>query len=263
MFIPFSFLVFPTYAFDFLDLDFSIAWQPFTFFYKINEEGATDLHDYFERGQYTTYRASLKFRKGLNLGFGIRYDSEYNKNNNIVGKFSDIMANIGYNRFDIRVGHGNSNSIEKTTVDLLMDTYGLDSFTPAPWYMFFGFNYTYLSSPLPLSPLGGYYYSIDAETQLYGIVSGSDLFNYFINAPKSNDVEFYPWWDGYITLGLGTTKYLGRSEFVYDFRVTYTGGLLIGGEANLFNWCLGLGYNVDGGLKFMHHGLVARFGIKM
>ena len=252
---------FPLFSFDFVDLDFSIAWQPITFFTKL-EDGASSPDDFSERGQYFYYQSSLKFRSGLSLGFGLGLDSGYNKNNNIVGKFSDVLAHLGYNRFAIRVGHGNSDSIEKTTVDLLMDTYGIDYYTPAPWYMFAGINYTYLSSPLPLSPVGGDEYHINAISQLYGIILGSDLFNYFINTKKIG-LEFYPWWDGWILLSLGTTEYQDQKEFVFDFRIAYTGGLLIGGGISKLNWCLGLGYNVDGGLSLLHHGFVVRFGIKI
>jgi len=254
------FLCFPIFAFDFVDLDFSIAWQPTTFFSQINEDGATDMSDYFERGQYLLYQASLKFRQGLSLGFGLGYDSGYNKNNNIVGKISDILANIGYKRFAIRVGHGNSNSIEKTTVDLLMDTYGIDRYTPAPWYMFVGINYTYLVSPLSLSPIGGDNYYINSITEHYGIILGSDTFSFFIHVPK-NKIEIFPWWDGFISFGIGTTKYNETKEFTFDFRVSYNGGILIGGETKTLDWCLGLGYNVDGGLTLLHHGFVIRFGL--
>ena len=253
---------FPLYAFDFVDLDFSIAWQPITFFSKINGGDATDLSDYFEIGQYLIYQSSLKFRQGLSLGFGIGFDSGYDKNNNAVGKISDVLANIGYKRFAIRVGKGNSFSIEKTTVDLLMDTYGTDRYTPAPWYMFAGINYTYLASPLALTSVGGENYNINAVTELYGIILGSDTFSYFIHAPKNKKVEVYPWWDGYISFGIGTTKYLGEKEFSYDFRVSYNGGILIGGGSKI-NWCLGLGYNVDGGLSLLHHGFVIRVGLKV
>jgi len=256
------FLALPLFAFDFVDLDFSVSYQPVTFFTKINNEDTTDLSDFIERGQYMTYQSSLKFRQGLSLGFGIGFDSGYNKNNNFIGKVSDILANVGYKHFAIRVGRGNSLSIRKTTVDLVMDTYGIDKYTPAPWYMFVGINYTYLISPLPLTSIGGYNYNINAITELYGIILGSDTFSYFIHAPKVKKIEFYPWWDGFITFGIGTTKYQGIKEFSYDLRVSYNGGILIGGGTKL-NWCLGLGYNVDGGLSLLHHGFVVRFGLKM
>jgi len=260
----FTLIILPICAFDSADIDFSIAWQPVTFFSKVNSDGPTILFDEkAERGQYYTYQSSLKFRSGLNIGFGLGFDSEYNKNNNIVGIMSDILATMGYKRFAVRTGHGKSDNINKTTVDLLIDTYGIDYYTPAPWYMFAGINYTYLESPLPYSPVGGDDYNIQAVTQLYGIILGSDLFSYFINKNKINTVEFYPWWDGWINLGIGKTIYQDTEEFVYDIRVSYTGGVLMGGGSKV-NWCLGLGFNLDGGVtNLLHYGFVTRFGIKM
>jgi hypothetical protein len=251
----------PLFAVDF---DFSVAWQPISFFHRVYGTEPTSLFgdEFFEKGQYFTYQSSLRFRSGLNLGFGFGWDSGYDVNNNVVGLVSDVLAFIGYDRFSIRVSHGNSHSIGKTTVDLLMDTYGIDPFTPAPWYMFAGINYTYLESPLPLTSIGGEGYNINAVTHLYGIILGSDLFSYFINKPK-NGIEFSFWWDGFISLGIGTTTYQENTEFAWDFRVSYTGGILIAGGSRI-NWCLGLGYNVDGGFtNLLHHGFVVRFGIKI
>jgi len=258
----FIFSFHPLFSYDFTELDFSIAWQPFTFFHKVEGFETTTLDEYFERGQFITYQSNLRFRSGFCIGLGLGYDSGYDKNNNIVGKVSDVLANVGYDIFAIRISHGNSYSIKKTTVDLLFDTYEFDYYTPAPWYMFAGINYTYLESPLPLSPVGGDDYSIKAETQLYGIILGSDLFSFFINTPKFG-VDFYPWWDGWILLSIGTTSFLDKKEYIYDIRVSYTGGILIGG-GYLIDWCLGLGYNLDGGFtNLLHHGFVVRFGIKI
>jgi hypothetical protein len=261
-------LTIPLIALDNLDLNFSIAWKPFNSWnnskkFWLNEEDEVKLD--LDRGQYFLFWSNLKHRSGFNFGFGLNIDSGYKKNDNLVGYLSDILAYLGYENYSIRVAHGKLTgsetytgvtdkfSGELTTVDLLMDL--------IPGFYFLGINYTYLSTPVILTKSNLSMKSGIAKTNLYGIVMGSDTFSLFINYDMHS--IWYFWLEGWLSLGMGTAKHDKTSEkaFAWDIRTDYTLGLLIGGGKNI-KYCLGLGYNVNGGLALLHHGFIMRIGMK-
>jgi len=267
--IYFIILAMPLIALDTLDLNFSIAWKPYTSWnsskkFWLNEENEVKLD--LDRGQYFIFWSNLRHRSGFNLGFGLNIDSGYKKNDNLVGYLSDILAYLGYENYSIRVAHGKFTgsetyagitdkfSGELTSVDLLMDY--------IPGYLFFGINYTYLSVPAILTKSNLSIKAGATETHLYGIVIGSDTFSEFINYDTHSNYGL--WLEGWLSFGMGFAKHDKTDEkaFGWDIRADYTLGLLIGGgEKSKF--CLGLGYNINGGVALLHHGFIVRIGMKI
>jgi len=261
-------LAMPLIALNNLDLNFSIAWKPYTswnsskeFWLGKENEVILDL----DRGQYFIFWSNLKHRSGFNFGFGLNIDSGYKKNDNLVGYLSDILAYLGYENYSIRVAHGEFTGSETsagisdkffgelTTVDLLMDY--------IPGYLFFGINYTYLAIPVILTKSNLSIKSGIAKTNLYGIVMGSDTFSEFINYDTHSN--FGLWLEGWLSLGVGSAKHDKTTEkaFAWDIRADYTLGLLVGGGKKI-KYCMGLGYNINGGLALLHHGFIIRIGMK-
>ena len=151
------FSILPLASLHGLDIEISVAYQPFTNWKNVFI--GDDYYDYnYDKGQYIVYQSNLQLRSGLSFGFGLGYSSGYNINDNVIGIFSDILAYLGYRQFFVKVANGtipgnmskkkspsypfigvenNNFRGELTTVDLI---YEGDLF-------YFGLRYKYLTLP--------------------------------------------------------------------------------------------------------------------
>ena len=257
---------FPALAQSAFNFDFSVAYQPFVNWESVDlmffDDAESNLN--FDLGQYIVFRSNIRHRSGINFGFGLGIDSGYDRNNNFVGVFSDILALLGYNNFSIRVSHGRLSGIDRnnngerfigdlTSVALLYDI--------RPGWFFIGINYTYLSSPAALAPAHMNSTRGNAVTHLYGIIIGQDSFSIF-NDVDLTAIQMAPWLEGWVSLGLGRTTYRTTNEnfFAMDLRFDYTLGILLGWGTTI-SFTLGLGYNWNRGFSLFHHGFVGRLGV--
>ena len=87
-----------------LDLNFSVAYQPFVSFGNVLM-GFDNMKLDYNKGQGISFFTDLKHRSGFNFGFGFGIDTGYKKNDNIVGILSDVLAYIGMKNFSVRVTH--------------------------------------------------------------------------------------------------------------------------------------------------------------
>jgi hypothetical protein len=223
-----------------LDLETSVTYQPSIFTKTMFPDGNYDVA--YGPGQQIIYQAGLNFRSGFNFGFGIKYDSGYDINDNLVGKAADVMGYLGFKYFTVKISHlsipGKATFIsignnpwdiqpadgqpeirefesKKTSVELLLDLSGLLSEGEYVNFFYVGLYYAYSVYPKYTSfkkditnwyggQSGGQFYHTERTAQTYGVVCGIDGFSYMINHQEDENIALNGWFEGWFVLGFGT-----------------------------------------------------------
>jgi hypothetical protein len=287
--LVFTISSFSLYGFDSLDLDFSVSYQPLTFTYafKMFSFSDSDYYDliYHTPGQFMVYQAGLKHRSGFNFGFGLKYDSGYKKDDNVIGNFSDVLAYLGFKGFQIRVTQLNTpftiilnpsfitedqNRIEnftqkRTTVELLYN------FRDPDWEIFYvGIYYqSYDGIPNIVDRYGRVYFMNDTlSSSSYGFVLGMDTFSQIYDNNGKFDIGV--WVELWLYAGLSPSAGDFGSKIesnVYrvpllDYRFNSIYGVTFGWGKRT-KLVAGIGYNFELDWGLLRHGAIVRGGIRL